>query len=272
MSEPLNKIALSLCSCKRLNAFTQTITSLGKHLKDKEIISLIIHYDDSSSPGDREKMGELLDKTFPHCYVINKHFEREDIPTPIRHGYIMHTWSSDIKEIGADYVFHLEDDYKFIEDWYLEDAINLLKTTPTALAVGINWPDKASEKNPYQIEYKDKFYKWIFDPTKGEREILFDDVVEEKFINSRYPEMGGRYFQKYCNWYGVGNFGIYDVAKTATIDNWIRVEKDFEHLLGRRAYQAGYEGWQYKNRISYHLYPHGVSHNNSAYDINKSGR
>lgn len=267
-----DKIVLSLCTCKRLDAFTQTINSLGKHLKDKEIISLIIHYDDSSSLEDRKKMRELLGEIFPHCFIVNKHFEREDISTPIRHGYIMSIWSSDIKEIGANYVFHLEDDYNFIEDFYLGDAIHLLKTTPQALAVGVNWPDKASDQNPYKIEYKGEFYKWIFDPTKQEREILFDDIVEEKFINSRYPEMGGGYFQKYCNWYGIGNFGIYDVAKTSTIDNWIRVEEDFEHLLGRRAYQAGYEGWQYKNRISYHLYPHGASHNNSAYTLNESKR
>ncbi len=165
---------------------------------------------------------------------------------------------------------YLEDDWNFIGDFYLGDAIKLLKTTPTALAVGVNLPDKASDQNPYKIEYKGEFYKWIFDPTKEEREILFDDIVEANFVRSTWPHLS-EYWQKYCNWYGIGCFGIYDVAKTAIIDNWIRVEEDCEHLLGRRAYQAGFEGWQYKKRICHHMFP-PFSKDSSAYTLNESKR
>ena len=49
-------IALTITTCKRINLFEKTISSFVKECEDYKLIDIIIHYDDSSSLNDRNRM------------------------------------------------------------------------------------------------------------------------------------------------------------------------------------------------------------------------
>jgi hypothetical protein len=53
-------ICLTITTSKRLDLFIQTIESFVKHCNDIELFGTIIHYDDSSSDEDRDKMNSKI--------------------------------------------------------------------------------------------------------------------------------------------------------------------------------------------------------------------
>ena len=113
-------IGLTITTCKRIDLFEKTIISFTKECKDYDLIDIIIHYDDSSSLEDRNKMFSLLNRLFPETLIVSKRFNTNSFNTNRRHLKIMKKWKEDIKFFNIDYVFHLED------DWFFENPLTFL--------------------------------------------------------------------------------------------------------------------------------------------------
>ena len=106
-------IGLTITTCKRIDLFERTILTFVSECEDCNLIDVIIHYDDSSSLDDRNKMFTLLNTLFPDTLIISKRFNPDSFNTNRRHLEIMKKWKEDIKFFNIDYVFHLEDDWLF---------------------------------------------------------------------------------------------------------------------------------------------------------------
>ena len=57
-------IGLTITTCKRIDLFEKTILTFVSECEDCNSIDVIIHYDDSSSLDDRNKMFTLLNMFF----------------------------------------------------------------------------------------------------------------------------------------------------------------------------------------------------------------
>ena len=105
-------VTIAMTTCKRLNAFRRTITSLGKRCKDVNLAYEILIVDDSSSEEDRDEMRKIL----PHARLITH--EKKS------HAHSLNIIRSEVK---TDYLLLLEDDWEYGEDFYLIDLIEPLK-------------------------------------------------------------------------------------------------------------------------------------------------
>jgi GR25 family glycosyltransferase involved in LPS biosynthesis len=107
-------ITFSITTCKRLNLFTSTINSFLNCCKDLYMIDEWICIDDNSSEEDRIKMKELY--PFFNFYFKTKNEKG-------------HPQSMNLikKMVKTPYLFHIEDDWKFIEKKdYLTECLSVL--------------------------------------------------------------------------------------------------------------------------------------------------
>jgi len=118
-------ISLTITTCKRFSLFERTINSFYNNCVDRDLISHIFHYDDSSSDFERKEMFLLLKKLFPKVMLTSITFQPSDFNTRKRHLEIMKVWKTNNEKFNFDYVFHLEDDWLFQQNFRLLDGINL---------------------------------------------------------------------------------------------------------------------------------------------------
>jgi GR25 family glycosyltransferase involved in LPS biosynthesis len=110
----LPMVTVTITSCKRLDLFTQTLNSFINCVEDLHLIDEWLCVDDNSSEEDREKMCKL--------YPFIKFYFK----SPPEKG---HPQSMNIirKLVKTPYIFHMEDDWKFIEKRsYISDCLNVL--------------------------------------------------------------------------------------------------------------------------------------------------
>ena len=74
-------IGLTITTCKRIDLFEKTIISFVEKCEDCGLIDIIIHYDDSSSLEDRDKMFSLLNRLFPKTLIVSKRFNINSFKT-----------------------------------------------------------------------------------------------------------------------------------------------------------------------------------------------
>lgn len=250
-------LALTITTCKRYNLFEKTINSFAEHCLDKDLFNCIIHYDDSSSIEDRIKMMNKIKILFPDKLIFNVYFEKDDFISEKRHLEIMKIWKYQI--MLFDYVFHLEDDWLFINNFSLYDAISLLEKNKEVALVGFSWKRKKFPNDlhiPIQIG---NFWEWFYSEKYKLNEPLFLDEVEMNFL----PE---NQWVKYTNWPYFGfRPAIHDVKKLNSIDNFNDETESFELEFAIR-FAKKFKSFLHNERICYHI------GNESAYELNNSKR
>jgi hypothetical protein len=251
-------ILLTITSCRRYDLFYKTIVSFIENCTDIHLIKNIIHYDDSSSYEDRIKMNDILYSSFPNAEIINVNFERDSFSTDRRHLEIMKIWKSDISNF--EYVFHLEDDWLFVDKFSLYEGIELLKNNNGVGSVGFSWEKKDFPRELFIPQEIGNFWEWYYSEKHELNEPLFLDVVEMKYLPDGF-------WVKYINWPYFGfRPAIHDIKKINTLDNFNDSMTSFELEFAIR-YSKKYKSFLHNKRICYH-----IGDNVSSYNLNSSLR
>lgn len=250
-------IALTITTCKRYELFDATISSFSTHCKDIDLFDFIIHYDDSSSEDDRSRMRKKLKEIFPSKQIFNVNFEKNNFKSSRRHLEIMKIWKSQI--MLFDYVFHLEDDWLFVNDFNIREAIDLMIDNKDVSLVGFSWMKKKFPNHLPQPRQIGNFWEWFYSEKYELNEPLFLDEVEMQHL----PE--GQWV-KYINWPYFGfRPAIHDVKKINQIDNFNDEMESFELEFAIR-FSKKFKSFLHNDRICYHI------GQDSAYEINNSKR
>jgi hypothetical protein len=253
--------ALTITTCKRINLFEKTILSFVKECEDCNLIDIIIHYDDSSSLEDRDKMFSLLNSLFPNTIIVSKRFNYSSFNTNRRHLEIMKIWKNDIKLFNVNYVFHLEDDWFFDKPFTLNEGIELLKNNNDVGLVGFSWKQKKFPQELFEPRIIGNFWEWYYSDKHSLNEPLFDDVVEI----SQYNVKG--LWIKYINWPYFGfRPAIHDVNKINEIETFNDNMESFELEFAIR-FAKKFKSFLHLEKICYH-----IGDENSSYKLNNSSR
>jgi hypothetical protein len=243
--------------------FYETIKSFSICCHDKHIISEIHWLDDSSCESDRLDMYNTLKSNFENVSIIKHFFNKNDISNKNRHSVIMNKWLNIINKSNSDYVFHLEDDWRFYSLFNISDAITLNKNNPVYTYIGFSksFPNFPVEYYPKNI-FND-FWETVYDESKPLRDNLFVD-----FVNGIKYDINC--WITYLNWpYFSLTPGVHNSRKLLDVGEF-NINSDptlgFELEFAIRYKDAGYKSAMHKNFICKHI---GEI---SAYNLNESIR
>jgi len=254
------KLILSLTTCKRFNLFLETILSFYTNCNDLHLITEIVHFDDSSSKDEREKMRIIFNNLFPNIKYTTFYIDEKSISSKKRHLEIMKLWKIHLEKIESDYCFHLEDDWKFVKPFTLQSGLDLLSVESEVALVGYSWQMKKFPENVFTPKIIGNFWEWCFLPDREINDNLCLDEVEMSYL----PE---DVWVSIINWPYFGfRPGIHDVKKLSKLDNFEDTDISFELEFAIR-YSKLYKSYLHKERICYH-----IGDENSSYDINNSKR
>ncbi len=131
----MNKITLTMTTCKRLEFFRVTVESFFKNCVGLNLIQEIIIIDDSSSQEDIEAMKYIL-KDFKYKIKI------------ISGNHKSHQRSLNIlfDNVKTDYIFHLEDDWEFKKGDFIKQAFDIMKDNKKVKSVLMrNWIEQGAK-------------------------------------------------------------------------------------------------------------------------------
>jgi len=258
--------AITFITCKRLSLFIETVTTLKKRCLDIDMFDLVIHYDDSSTDDDRNVMTKLLHNLFPTQLILQKYYEKESFETNKRSMEIMNRLQKDITLLGVKYIFHIEDDWAFIEDFIIKDGLDILKNNDNIGYIGYHYP------------YRNKIEKLF-----GGRKML-GDYWEMLYFSDR-PICSNLFFDEeetlfHQNYFNVPDFwcyfinwppysfrpGIHDIEKINSIGNFDYDVGSVELEFAKK-YVKKYTGYSHIRRKCVHS---GEYY--SAFNINNSQR
>lgn len=134
------QIVLTMTTCKRMNLFLKTINSFLTNTVDLDLISRWIIVDDNSTENDRQ----IMKKLYPFFEMINKSAEDKG------HAKSMNLLQAKVEESNCDLVFHLEDDWIFINQKpYLTLLMDILSCEPTCgqALVNRNYAERLNDDN-----------------------------------------------------------------------------------------------------------------------------
>lgn len=257
------KVILSITSSNRKDYFYETFKSFSICCIDTHVISEIHWFDDSSSESDRNEMYNTLTAYLPNIPIIKYFLNKEDIQTNNRHCVIMNKWLQCIEESKSDYVFHIEDDWRFYSTFSIMDAIQLNIKNPIYTYIGFskslpNFPIDIYPKNIFN-----DFWETVYIDTRPLRDTLFIDYVNgiKHHIDC---------WISYLNWpYFSLTPGIHNSKKLLDVGTF-NIHADpsigFELDFAIRYKDKGYKSLMHKNFICKHI---GEV---SAYNINESIR
>ncbi len=253
-------ICLTITTSKRLDLFMQTIESFVKYCDDIDLFDAIIHYDDSSSNEDREKMNLILNNLFYNKLICTRRFNKESFQTKRRHCEIMKIWKKDIESLNFDYVFHLEDDWLFIKNFNVHDGIEILKNREEIALIGYSWQKK---KFPFDIfipEIINGYWEWFYSNKYKVNEVLWLDEVEIQYL----PK--GHWVKIFNSPYFGFRPAIHDIQKLKTL-NTFDVNVDGFELEFSIRFSEKFKSFCHSDRIVYH-----IGNERSSYLINDSTR
>lgn len=131
----MNKITLTITTCKRLELFKQTIKSFFSNCLDTDLIQEIIIIDDSSSINDIKDMQYFL-KDYKYKITIISGNQKN-------HALSLNVLFSKVK---TDYIFHLEDDWEFKKGDLIRQAFQIIDDNKNIKSVIMrNWIEQGAK-------------------------------------------------------------------------------------------------------------------------------
>lgn len=253
------KMTLTLTTSKRLKLFVKTIKSFVEMCDDYHIINEIYHYDDSSSYEDRIEMFNLISQLFPKAKIISHYFEPDSFIDKKRHARIMRIWKDNLYFSNNQFLFHLEDDWKFIRKFNLSDTIKILES-PNVNYVGFSQQLRELPEK-YNTEILGDFWMWIYDKDKPLQDNLFLDSTEmESHPNPNY----------WCYFINWPHFslrpGVHKVSELISMGNFSVDDVHFELEFALR-YSKNFVSFNHVEKIVKH-----IGDELSSYDLNNSLR
>jgi len=258
-------IDLSITTSQRMDLFVESVTSIKERVQGFTP-KTIYHYDDSSCEEERAEMQYMLRYFFKPKRMVSRFYEADDFKDGYRHSRIMQDWKYDMAHSNSRYVLHTEDDWKFIEDININEALSNFKNKRTAM-LGFTEPIRNFPENIFeQIEYTDKTWKWYYDENKLLLEPLFVDNVASDILYNNIPTM----------WQNRPSFNlkpaIFDNAKLLRLKTFEAIPRlngivvPFKLEFGLR-FDKVFDSWFYKRCHCINL---GME--KSAYVLNRSNK
>lgn len=258
-------IDLSITTSQRMDLFVESVTSIKERVQGFTP-KTIYHYDDSSCEEERAEMQYMLRYFFKPKRMVSRFYEADDFKDGYRHSRIMQDWKYDMAHSNSRYVLHTEDDWKFIEDININEALSNFKNKRTAM-LGFTEPIRNFPENIFeQIEYTDKTWKWYYDENKLLLEPLFVDNVASDILYNNMPTM----------WQNRPSFNlkpaIFDNAKLLRLKTFEAIPRlngivvPFKLEFGLR-FDKVFDSWFYKRCHCINL---GME--KSAYVLNRSNK
>jgi hypothetical protein len=252
--------ALTITSCKRAEHFKKTLISFERYCIDKDLIDLIIWYDDNSTSEDRLEMLKTLLSIFKNKKIITNFFSENSFNTKKRHKEIMNLWKTDITNLSLDYVFHTEEDFEYVSEFSISEAIEFLKNKEDVAMVGFSQEKREIPKEVGEINIQGNYWEWFYVKDRPILDHLFLDTV----IMRKHPDPS--YWCKYINWpYFSLRPGLHDVNKLKKLEEFYDVDGSFELDFAVR-YGKLYKSFCHVDEICKHI------GDISAYDLNTSSR
>ena len=258
-------IDLSITTSQRMDLFVQSVTSLQEKVQGF-MPRTIYHYDDCSDEEERAEMQYLLRHLFKPKKMVSRFYDRPDFTDGYRHSRIMQDWKYDMANSNSRFVLHMEDDWMFMEEVSINEAIHHLKNKRTAM-LGFTEPFRDFPEHLIShIEHNDKIWKWYFDEKKLLLEPMFEDKVASEILYNNIPTM----------WENKPSFNlkpaIFDNAKLVRLKNFEAIPRlnnmlvPFKLEFGLR-FDKVFDSWFYKKSLCINL---GIE--KSAYAINRSNK
>jgi hypothetical protein len=253
-------IALTITGCKRPELFKNTIESLCDKIRDIHLIDTIIHYDDSSDEDSRKYMRDILYSNFPDKLICFRYFNKESFKSEKRHMCVMNHWLEDLNRLGVDYVLHTEDDWLYINDFSIADAILILSRDEQCGQVGLSQPIRKFPDD-VNVELMGDYWKWYYSPDLPLLHNLFmDDTIIEM---SNIPG----FWCYFINWPHFSlRPGVFSVDRITSVGNFSSDGDSFE-LNFAIEYANKFHNYLHKSPICLH-----IGDSNSSYDLNDSKR
>lgn len=135
------RILVTMTTCKRLVEFLTTMKSFDASVVDPELIGGYFCVDDNSSESDRE----VMRREYPRFDYVWK--------TPDQKGHVesMKIIAREVARRGYDYVLHLEDDWMFVNELRLADALEIMADNTVVRQVALN-KNYAERRQPSAID------------------------------------------------------------------------------------------------------------------------
>lgn len=259
------KVILTLTGCKRLSLLKTTIKSFSIFCSDKETIDEIHYFDDSSSSSERDEAVQCFHKYLPNIPLYYRYFDANSFPDNFRHARILNWMRHHIQSSNADYVFHTEDDWRYVNKFSIGEPINIMERFHEYAYIGYG----SSVKNfPEGMKPKitiGNFWETVYFNDRPVKDFLFLDDVSAM-------QQGPDWWMYYLNWpyfslrpgvhhakrlLSVGEFSIaYDTSTSST---------ELEFAL--RWKNAGYKSMNCNNYTVIH-----TGGDQCSFDLNKSIR
>jgi hypothetical protein len=258
-------IDLSITTSQRMDLFVQSVTSIKERVQGFTP-KTIYHYDDSSCEEERAEMQYMLRYFFKPKRMVSRFYDANDFKDGYRHSRIMQDWKYDMAHSNSRYVLHTEDDWQFIEDININEALSNFKNKRTAM-LGFTEPFRNFPENILdQIEHNEKTWKWYYDENKLLLEPLFIDEIASEILFNNKPTM----------WQNQPSFNlkpaIFDNAKLIRLKTFEAIPRlngivvPFKLEFGLR-FDKVFDSWFYKKCHCINL---GMEQ--SAYVLNRSNK
>lgn len=259
------KVILTLTGCKRLNLLRTTIKSFSIFCSDKHVIDEIHYFDDSSTESERFEAIDCFKKYFPNTLLVYRFFDKDSFPDNLRHARVLNWVRHHIETSKAEYVFHTEDDWKYVNKFSIGEPIDIMEYYPEYAYVGYgsslkNFPDNMQPKRMIG-----NFWETVYFDDRPLKDFLFLDDVSAM-------QIGPEWWMYYLNWpyfslrpgvhsakklLSVGEFSLsYDLKTSST-----------EYDFAIRWKNAGYKSMNCNNFTVIH-----TGGDQCSFDLNNSTR
>jgi hypothetical protein len=205
-------------------------------------------------------MLKTLLEIFGNKKIITNFFSENTFNTKKRHKEIMNLWKKDISNLSIDYVFHTEDDFEYVSEFFIGEAIQLLNDKEDVALVGFSQEKREIPKEVGEINIQGNFWEWFYLKDRP----LCDGLFFDEVIMKKNPDLS--YWCKYINWPYFGfRPGLHDVKKLEKLEKFGEVDGSFELEYAVR-FAKLYKSFCHVNEICKHI------GDISAYDLNVSSR
>ena len=190
----MKEVTLVITSCGRFDLLEETLDSFFKH--NTYPIKKIIITEDSTE-------GKKLERLISKYDSKNQNFRL--IVNEIRLGQLK-SIDKAYREIDTEYIFHCEDDWKFLKKGFIEKSMELLEEDEKILIVGLRAKEDFTEDFFYNEDYVsktgEKYYNvkgeiFTYNPAWRRKKDMDLFGPHEKLENQRYEEVLSNFYKEH---------------------------------------------------------------------------
>lgn len=188
----MKEVTLVITSCGRFDLLEETLDSFFKY--NTYPIKKIIITEDSTEGNKLKKLISKYDNQ-NFCLIVNE----------TRLGQLK-SIDKAYREIDTEYIFHCEDDWKFLKKGFIEKSMELLEEDEKILIVGLRAKEDFTKDFFYNEDYVsktgEKYYNvkgeiFTYNPALRRKKDMDLFGPHEKLENQRYEEVLSNFYKEH---------------------------------------------------------------------------